>query len=209
MTQQNLIYRDNKILKFALFIIISLHLVINARSEEFNKNTYNTYISNKDYESAWKYISSFENTSDSNLLFQKGMLQGSGLLKSGINTCLSVYFLEQAEEAGAKYVRGSLDYIYGGKWSSIAALEGNAKALYEVGIELLNAKVSNNGFLALDRDRSARDAYRYFRASSQLGYQPASQKLMQLKNSLDIAEEKIPDLKLMKILCPIRKPLGD
>lgn len=121
------------------------------------------------YDAAWTYIKDIESDNDGDLYFQKGTLLGSGLLSQGIDKCAAVFNFEKALQLKDSYVIGSLDFLYGGDWAGIAALEGNARALVEVGYRLSISKVQSNIFAGVDKTRPAKDAYSYYHHAFKLG----------------------------------------
>lgn len=134
----------------------------------------------------------------------KGYLLGSGVLSSGKDLCGAIKYLEKAYISW-KSIRSDLDFLYGGDWAGIAAMEGNRQALFDMGVRI-SKKRNSPYFFATDELISIKKSQIYFFNAAQLGLVAAEEYLFRHnKQYLDVDFSKYRvKMKFKKILCPIR-----
>lgn len=179
-------------------------LIVPAHSQ-FDQTKFDELLKTKEYDAAWRVIEQIESTADANIYWQKGILLGTGVLSSGFDRCRAIHNLEKAQDMGALYVRSSLDFLYRGDWVGIAALEGNAFALLEVGFRLETQK---SPMLVFDLLRGVKESRRYYMKAAEMGNATAKRQLKEINRKHPklgplTAAQKTPFV-FKKVLCPVR-----
>jgi hypothetical protein len=157
------------------------------------------------YDQAYAIVTRAELEQDPRAAQIRGLLLGSGVLSSGRDRCAAVLNLEFAHRHGRHYLRATLDYLYGGDWPGIAALEGNAEALYIVGSRLFSSEVQENALLVYNNELQLTDAYRYLYASMLLGYDKAAEhELVKANSNATVPAPMAAPMTFKEVMCPVR-----
>ncbi len=203
----------NKILVFNLMVFLSFALLsqtpTSLAQEQKNIEDWEikitNFISNKEYDEAFELLNQLNLEENPEALQIRGHLLGSGALSSGKNLCAAILDLEKAYQK-LIYLRGSLDNLYAGDWASIAAIEGNPRALYWVGERIIKNNSPSNWFYIYNDQIVVKNAYVYFYNSALLGDEWAKQKLTRIEQkypSIDFSKNKIK-MEFKEIYCPVR-----
>ena len=201
-----------KFKKFMLFFLIAImglnsYVVAeeNQKSERW-KIDVNTLLEKGKFEEAYNFIMQ-PDMPDNPLVYQlRGLLLGSGVLSSGKDLCAAVLNLEKAY-VSYKFLQKDLNFLYGGDWASVAAMEGNRDALLAVGERLLFANENSSSFFLFDKKFAVKQSYNYIYNAAELGLEDAKKLLATIKRhnaEMDFSpyEKKIS---FREIYCPVRK----
>ncbi len=201
-----------KFKKFMLFFLIAImglnsYVVAeeNQKSERW-KIDVNTLLEKGKFEEAYNFIMQ-PDMPDNPLVYQlRGLLLGSGVLSSGKDLCAAVLNLEKAY-VSYKFLQKDLNFLYGGDWASVAAMEGNRDALLAVGERLLFANENSSSFFLFDKKIAVKQSYNYIYNAAELGLEDAKKLLATIKRhnaEMDFSpyEKKIS---FREIYCPVRK----
>ncbi len=197
-----------KFMLFFLIAIIGLNSYVVAeekqKSEQWEIELVKL-IKEKRYDEAFTVTNQDNIEESTSLYYNRGLLLGSGVLSTGQNICAAILNLEKAYKEW-KFVQGALNFLYGGDWASVAAMEGNSDALYFSGLRALTSNRSDNPFLSLDESLPIKTAYRFFYNAAELGHQKAKKKLAALEAeylNIDFSKYQTK-MDFKKIICPVR-----
>jgi len=192
---------------FATKVVLLNFFIPNVFAAEVWEQKYSELVDSKQYDIALEYLDQIPQRETPEAAQHRGFLLGSGLLKSGVNVCDAIVNLEQAYSQGIKFVRGAMDYLYGGDWAGIAAIEGSPTALFEVGSRMHSSNISSNPFLAFDRARNLTDSHAYFFNGARLGdvNSGAALKLIELELSEMDLTVRPRVMRFKQVLCPPRE----
>ncbi len=163
-------------------------------------------IKEKRYDEALSFVNKSDLPENPVIFQARGHLLGSGLLSSGKDLCGAIYNLEKAYESW-KFLLVDLNFLYGGDWAGIAALEGNAEALFYVGERILFSKSNGSAFLIYDETLAAKESYIYFYNAAELGHEEAKNYLTRISNknpNIDFSRYA-KKIRFKEIYCPVRE----
>ena len=207
----NRIGKMTKFKKFMLFFLIAImglnsYVVAEEKQKsERWKIDVNTLLEKGKFEEAYNFIMQ-PDMPDNPLVYQlRGLLLGSGVLSSGKDLCAAVLNLEKAY-VSYKFLQKDLNFLYGGDWASVAAMEGNRDALLAVGERLLFANENSSSFFLFDKKIAVKQSYNYIYNAAELGLEDAKKLLATIKRhnaEMDFSpyEKKIS---FREIYCPVR-----
>ena len=198
-----------KFMLFFLIAIMGLNSYVVAEEKQKSerwKIDVNTLLEKGKFEEAYNFIMQ-PDMPDNPLVYQlRGLLLGSGVLSSGKDLCAAVLNLEKAY-VSYKFLQKDLNFLYGGDWASVAAMEGNRDALLAVGERLLFANENSSSFFLFDKKIAVKQSYNYIYNAAELGLEDAKKSLAAIKRhnaEIDFSpyEKKIS---FREIYCPVRK----
>ncbi len=217
-------YTTKVIFKFSIYQYLLLIALISSNVNVYANENWSNYraefnelFKNKKYDEALKILEKVSDEQGQKSHSIKSLFYGAGVLSSGQDICRAIFNLEEVAELTDYGISrlGSytttLNYLYGGDWASIAALEGQPMALFIVAERIMNNldKTSNPIYFS-DTIKIYQDAYVYYYNSARLGFGQAKQLQSSLEN---IFETYLPDFDYKKlqteinfkqILCPVR-----
>lgn len=214
------IIRIKKIFRILLFCLIAIlgsgnltlaseQSDIDETVDEFAARMYDLGLGingEKKFDEAFKLINQFKIQNHLIIYQMKGHLLASGKLSTGRDTCGAIANYEKMYVEWG-WVRDLLDHLYGGDWPSIAAVEGNRQALFELGIRNLNMPKNTPIILFYNDTLAIKEAYKYFYNAAELRYLKAEKKLAELVKrypDFDFTKYQIK-MQFTKVHCNVRK----
>ncbi len=169
--------------------------------EQWEKDL-NNFLEEGKFDEAFELLNREDLVNNLAAIDARGALLATDLLSSGRDKCQAVLNLEKVFPSW-QFLIMDLNFLYGGDWAGIAALEGNSYALYIVGKRTLTSK---NFISTRDKTINAKDAYVYFYNAALLGYERAEEKILEIKtNYPDIDFTKYQTkIEFKEIYCPVR-----
>ncbi|MCO5070268.1 MAG: hypothetical protein M9944_03550 [Rhizobiaceae bacterium] len=188
-------------------LLISLLSPARAGDLEGLMQRYNDLFAKGRYDEAYSLIEGISDSNDPILYMERGLMLGRGLLSTGVDKCGAILELERAFALGMSNLIETMDFLYGGDWAAISAIEGNPEALYVIGNRILNSSNSRNMLYIFDKYRPYFDSYPYFVASFAQGNERAKERVDTIKEILDRVYEDRFDasIEFRKILCDVRR----
>ncbi len=173
----------------------------------------------RNFDEAFELLKDFDFEKEPDAYTIKAVLSGSGVLSGGQDICAAAADIEKIIllsrgkfRGGLGPFTGALNYIYGGDWASIAALEGQPTALYILGERILaNINKSSNPIYLMDSSKVYEDIYVYFYNSAKLGMYYAEGRRDAAESTLKRNFPEVDYISLQssmefkQILCPVRE----
>jgi len=198
-----------KMAKIFRITILSLIALMGLSSfalalEQWEKDI-NALLLERKFDDAFELINQQEINNIPSIYQYKGLLLGSGVLSSGKDLCGAVINLEKAY-VDRKFLYKDLNFLYGGDWAGIAAIEGNREALFDVGDRIRFTEKSMALVLFYDDALGIKESHIYYFNAAELGHEEA-------KKVLAIRKWKYPNIDFSKfekkmqfkeIYCPVR-----
>ena len=212
------------ILIFSLFLAPSIAISDELLPEE---KAAIKYIKEGKYDLAYEQLKKVDLEKNPATNLQIGLLLGSGVLSTGQDNCGAIlaienYMFKYKNRETEDYMldilsvpmASSLDYLYGGDWVALAALEGQPAALYLMGKrKFYEIEKSSNPTYDASSLEAAKEAYGYFYNSAQLGFRPARsfQDTMEImfRMKIKLDHKKLQTkMQFKQIICPVREVAG-
>lgn len=165
----------------------------------------NALLFEKKFDEAFEIANKFSSYHFSEFAQYTGYLLGSGVLSSGRDLCGAIENLEKAY-FNWEFIRNDLNFLYGGDWAGIAAMEGNRNALFDMGYRIY----SNKHIIRSDFDSTLpiKEAYKYFYNAGELGHLTAewyAKAFIKKYPDIDFSKYK-SKIQFKQILCSVRTP---
>lgn len=182
-------------------------------SEELSKETLAlidnkmvTLVKGKKFDDAFALFNHYKLNKNYSYSYWKGLFLGSGVLSTGKDSCAAIINFEKSHEKNIPAL-AALNFEYGGDWISIAAVEGNRQALFDLGFRTLGMEKNTPMILFYDDTLQIKEAYRYFFNAAELGHLEAKKYLVRLEKrypDIDFTKHQIK-IKFKEIHCPVRQ----